>query len=77
MLTLKGIVRIYDRDKSGNAIQLYIQTEDFKKYIIENSGLSIALFDKIDEEIILTYTFSYDQFDAIPHIIAESIQLLK
>ena len=37
--TIKGTVQIYDKDKSGSALQLYLQTDGFEKYIIENDSM--------------------------------------
>ena len=33
---VEGILRVYDRDKSGNVLQLFLETDSFEKYVIES-----------------------------------------
>ncbi|MCB9208847.1 MAG: hypothetical protein H6609_05655 [Ignavibacteriales bacterium] len=43
-LLVRGIIRVYDKDKSGNALQLFVQTDEFEKFIIENTKKAEKLF---------------------------------
>ncbi|MCB9218235.1 MAG: hypothetical protein H6610_02100 [Ignavibacteriales bacterium] len=72
-LLVRGIIRVYDKDKSGNALQLFVQTDEFEKFIIENTKKAEKLFFLIDEEILLKGTKFTVQHDNLPHLIVESI----
>lgn len=72
-LLIRGIIRVYDKDKSGNALQLFLQTDEFEKFIIENTKKAEKLFFLIDEEILVKGRMFTVQHESLPHLIVESI----
>ena len=72
LVLIKGRLRIFDKDKSGSVIQLFLETDDFRKYIIDNSPAEEGLFLLINEEIIVNCKKSTDFVDALPHITIKS-----
>jgi len=50
---IKGTVQVYEKDKSGSALQLCLQTDEFEKYIIENSTEYEELFSLIGKKLLI------------------------
>lgn len=75
-IEVRGVIRIFEKDKSGRALQLYIQTENFEKLIIDETEKSNELFSYIDKEVLINgkrYTHVHHTFQ---HIEIESFSLL-
>ena len=74
---IRGTLRAYDKDKSGNVLQLFIQTDEFEKYIIDESVESKKLFPLINEEVIINCS-KYDLLpDSLSHVRVNSFKIIK
>jgi len=73
---IKGIIRVYDKDKSGVALQLFIETEEFQKYVIDNTVGSQQLFSLIGEEIVVNCIKYAVPHESLPHVIINNFHVV-
>lgn len=52
-ITITGYLAVYDRDKSGNALQISIESDDFITYIIETDQIARQMFPLIEKHLSL------------------------
>jgi len=52
-ITITGYLAVYDRDKSGNAFQISIESDDFITYIIETDQIARQMFPLIEKHLSL------------------------
>jgi len=74
---IKGTIRIYDKDKSGAALQLCIQTDGFEKYVIDNTKTSEQLFFQVGEEVLVDCRKYNASHDSLEHIIVETYTIAR
>ena len=74
---IKGTVRVFDKDKSGSALQLVLQTDEFEKLIIDNTISSEGLFFLVNEEVIIKGNKYVVLHDSLLHIIVDSFEMTE
>ena len=52
-ITITGYLAVYDRDKSGNALQISIESDDFITYIIETDQTARQMFPLTQKRLTL------------------------
>jgi len=52
-ITITGYLAVYDQDKSGNALQISIESDDFITYIIETDQTARQMFPLTQKRLTL------------------------
>ena len=74
---LAGIVRVCEKDKSGNILQLYLQTDQFEKHIIENTKIAEKLLLLVDKRVFVKCRIFSVLHDPHLHINVKSFKIQK
>lgn len=74
---LAGILKVCDRDKSGKILQLYLQTDELEKHIIENTKISEKLSFFVDRRVLIKCRVFSVLHDIHRHLIVKSFRIQK
>lgn len=74
---IMGNIRPNQRDKSGNVVQLFLETEDFERYIIDDSQIGDSIFEHINSRVILKGYVAGEFFDGREIICATGYRIVK
>jgi hypothetical protein len=54
LINVSGYIRVEDRDKSGNIIQVALETDEMEKFIIYSNDESNELINFVDKRVLVT-----------------------
>ena len=74
---IKGTVQVYEKDKSGSALQLCLQTNGFEKYIIENGYDYRNFFSMIGQEVVVYCEKFKVEHNYLPYIKIKSFKVIN
>lgn len=77
VMELTGHIRPNQRDKSGNVVQLFLETEDFERYIIDDSQIGTSLLKHIHDRVVLSGFIAGEFFDGREIICATKYKIVK